>query len=101
MVRVIKKEDVTKENVRIISQFSSEDYSTVEMVQEFDCETTTIQCYNLVRIKELYKLDYGIVVYDKRTGVSSYAYFNAIKDMFAYYDVLHKHFSQEQLTFII
>ncbi len=92
MIKVIKKENVEKENVKIIWKFSSENSNPVELMQNFDCETTTIQCYNLTDCKD-YNSNYGIVLFDKHTKVSSYAYFNSLSDMFTYYDVLHKHYN--------
>ncbi len=94
MIRVIKKENVNKENVKLISQFSSSNYNdTVKLMQDFNCTTTRIQCYNLVDSPDFYS-NYGIVMYDKRTKVSSYAYFNNVNDLFTYYDVLFRYLNR-------
>ncbi len=79
-------------NVKVIKKETIINVTDVELMQNFDCKTTTIQCYNLTDSKEYYA-DYGIVLFDKHTKVSSYAYFSSLKDMFTYYDVLHKHFN--------
>ncbi len=92
MITVIKKENVEKENVKIIWKFSSDNSNPIELMQDFNCKTTRIQCYNLTECID-YSTNYGIVMYDKRTKISSYAYFIDLKDMFTYYDILHKHFN--------
>ncbi len=93
MIRVIKRENVNKENVKLISKFSCKNHNEVELMQNFDCDTTRIQAYNLTNCPDYYS-DYGIVMYDKRTKISSYAYFNNVNDLFTYYDVLFRYLNR-------
>ena len=82
MIKVITKEEIEKDYVKV--------YNSNTLMQEFNCETTRIQAYNLSD-SHISKVLYTIEIYDKVTKTTSCSYYKTIKEMFTFWDMIFRH----------
>ncbi len=84
-------EVIKRESIESITDFNN--LESVELMQEFTTKAVKLQCYNLMN-SNMFVNDYGIVLYNRKTNKSSYAYFSDLTDMFFYYDTLRNNYKE-------